>query len=240
MLLALALRSIRRRSLPKSSRVNWISGASCVVAIAWLLFESPALYYYIQVLPLFIVAAVMGISRWWKPTMVANTIVAGICILFCFFAVMDTIHAERTAQALDRDNHTALAEALDSIHRNTSSIEPPLVLAQNPAITMLEHDKRVDLMTAHIVSFPTSSDPITSVLQKLRVNYLLLYVSHDGSNYSADYHALRPIADSIGTVILRKPGILFDVDRDYFSQNALNADGSLDTLILYKLPSIAH
>jgi hypothetical protein len=230
----------RRASLQKSNVPKWISEAALVIAVAWLLFESPALYYYIQVLPLFVVVASMVISRWWKPTMVASTIVAGVCILFSFFAVMDTIRAERTALVIDRDNHSALTEALDSIRSNTSFAGPPLVLAQNPAIAMLEHDKSVRLMTAHIESFPTSSDPIASVLQRLRLNYLVLYAAHDGSSYSADYHVLRPIADSLGTVIFRKLGILLDVDRDYFSPNAFNEEGSRDTLILYKLPSIAH
>jgi hypothetical protein len=114
------------------------------------------------------------------------------------------------------------------------------VLAQNPAIAMLEHDKNVRLMTAHLISFPVSNEPVANVLQKLHVQYILLYAAHDGSMYSADYHALRPIADSEGTIIFHKPGMLFDVDRDYFSASALRDESSHDTLILYKLPSIAH
>jgi hypothetical protein len=238
--IAIPLSVLRRASAQKSNTGKWISGSALVIAVAWLLFQSPALYYYIQVLPLFIVWAVMDISKRWKSTLIVNSIVVSICILLCVFAVMDTVRAERTSRKIDRDNHTVIAEALDSVRSNTNSGAPPLVLAQNPAIAMLEHDKRVHLMSAHIVSFPTSSEPIASILLKLHVNYLLLYAAHGGLNYSADYHTLRPIADSIGAVILRKPGVLFDVDRDYFSASALRDESSRDTLILYKLPSIAH
>jgi hypothetical protein len=238
--IAIALSVLRRTSTPKSNGVKWISEATLVIAAGWLMFQSPALYYYMQVLPLFIVWAVMDISRRWKSMMVTNSIALGICISLCFFAVMDSIRAERTARVIDRYNHKVLAEAVDSIRSNTNSVERPLVLAQNPAIAMLEHDKSVRLMTAHIVSFPTSNEPIASVLQQLRVNYILMYAPHDGSSYSSDYHTLRPIADSLGTIVLRMPGILFDVDRDYFSAGTLRDESSYDTLILYKLPSIAH
>ena len=95
-------------------------------------------------------------------------------------------------------------------------------------------------MTAHLISFPVSNEPIANVLQKLHVQYILLYAAHDASMYSADYHALRPIADSLGTVIFRRAGMLFDVDRDYFSASALGDGRPRDTLILYKLSSIAH
>jgi hypothetical protein len=237
---AIILRLAVRSSVSKTNRGSWISGAAIAIAIAWLLFESPALYYYVQVLPLFIIALISGISRKWMVNPITISVLVGISIALCSFGILDSIHATCSAWKIENGNHRVLAEAIDSIRSDTKSSVPPIVLAQNPAIAMLEHDKNVRLMTAHLISFPVSNEPIANVLQKLHVQYILLYAAHDGSVYSADYHALRPIADSEGTIIFRKPGMLFDVDRDYFSVSALRDESSHDTLILYKLPSIAH
>jgi hypothetical protein len=239
-LVAIVLSAVHRSIIGKSNRGTWISGAAIVVAVAWLLFQSPALYYYIQVLPLWIVAIVIGLSRRWKPDLAMYSMVVGISVGLFAFGMIDSIRGERTAREIDRGNHHALIEAIDSIRRNANFSAPPLILAQNPAIAMLEHDSSLQLMTAHLVSFPTSSEPIVNMLRNLDVQYILLYAAHDGSIYSAEYHALRPLADSLGTIVLRKPGILFDVHRDYFAQDALKEDSSRDTLILYKLPTIAR
>ncbi len=242
LLLAVAATILRFAIRPlshRSDREKWISRAAIVICLAWLLLQSPALYYYIQVIPLFILAIVIGINRRWRSTLASCIIVTALSIILFAFGFSDAMRAVRAAGIIDRNNHAALMEAMDSI-RSSEVAERPIVLAQNPAIAMLEHEKSVRLMTTHLVSFPTSSEPIANVLRKLNVQYMLLYASHDGSIYSADYRALRPIADSLGKIILRKTGILFDVHRDYFSTDALNEDLSLDTLILYRLPAIAH
>jgi hypothetical protein len=238
-IVAIILRSAVRTPFQRSNRDKWISSAAIVICVAWLLLQSPALYYYIQVLPLFIVAIVIGISRRWRSALAISVIVVAISITLSIFGLNDAMRAERTAGIIDRNNHAAIMGAIDSI-RSHEVTERPIVIAQNPAVAMLEHEKSVQLMTAHLVSFPTSSEPIADVLHKLNVQYVLLYVPHDGSVYSADYRALRSIADSLGEIILRRPGILFDVHRDYFAAGALNENLALDTLILYKLPAIAH
>ncbi len=237
---AIIIRFIIHSTVQKSNRETWISGTAIVIVVAWLLFESPALYYYIQVLPLFIVVLMVGISRRWKLNSVTFLILISISMVLGYLGIIDSIHAERISRAIDEGNRTALAEAVDSIRNDTHFAVPPVVLAQNPAIAILENDGRVRLMTAHLISFPTSSEAIAKVLQKLDANYILLYAARDGSIYSADYHALRPIADSLGTVMFRKPGILFDVNRDYFSSDALRDNRSLDTLILYKIHTLAR
>ncbi len=228
----------RRTSVPENNLIKWISGAAIIILIAWLLLESPARYYFVQVIPLFIVVSVIKLSTWWKSTLASCSVVIAISTALCLFGVMDSISAEHSASAIDQSNHSAIALALDSIQANTKTRGRPIVLAQNPAISMLEHEKSVQLMTAHFVTFPTSNESIPKVLQKLGVRYIVLYAAHDGSIYSADYHALRPVADSLGAIMLRKPGMLFDVDRDYF--NAFSAAESSDTLILYKLPTVAQ
>ena len=237
---AIVLCFVKRSSVEKSQMGTWISSAAIAIALAWLLFESPALYYYVQVVPLFIVALVVGISRRWKLAPATLSIVVGISMALCGFGIIDSIRAERAAHAIENGNCLALSEALDSIRSNTHSSDAPIVLAQNPAIAILEHDKNIRLMTAHLVSFPITNEPIVNVLEKLHAQYILLYAAHDGSVYSADYHVLRPIADSIGTIMFRKTGMLFDVHRDYFVEPAFSKDSSQDTLLLYKLSTIAR
>ncbi len=238
--IGIVLRLTARSSVQKSNRGAWLSGAAIVIAVAWLLFQSPALYYYVQVLPLFIVAMVIGISKRWKLSVPVLSIMAGIAIVLGYFGFTDTIRASRVAETIERGNHAALVDALAIIDKSAVTSKAPLILAQNPAIAMLEHDSSVRLMTAHLVSFPVSSEPIAKVLRNLNVQYILLYAAHDGSIYSAEYHALHPLADSIGTIVLRKSGILFDVHRDYFTPDALSENSAQDTLILYKLPSIVR
>lgn len=163
-------------------------------------------------------------------------------VLLCYFGLRDTVHAGDLARTMERDNKAALAEALDTIEHDVESGPKgkPLILAQNPGIAWFEHQRNVRLMTPHLIDFPTSGAPLSTELQPLGVNYILLYAAHDGAIYSDDYRRLRPLADSMCTVIFRKTGTLFDVHRDYFAGKTLNDMPTNDTLILYKLPSIVR
>ena len=226
-----------RRSQVLMPREGWLLGAAFVVAIGWLLFESPALYYYVQVLPLLIAALITMIAARLRINLIFSVIIgiAGVCL--SYFAMRDTAQAASISKILEQDNHIALQNALNTIEEDWHSNARPTVLAQNPAIDWLDHDPRVQLMTAHLVSFPVSNAPIAGTLRALGVNYVILYAAHDGNIYSADERVLRPIADSVGTILFRQTGTLFDVHRDYFSPPVLNDTLPEDTLILYKLPS---
>jgi hypothetical protein len=218
-----------RRSSKKNSREIFLFGGTAVILIAWLFFESPARYYFIQVLPLFIVAATIAI---YSRQIVNKVLPIAICSLaLLYFGMRDARNAQELSETIHRDNSTAIEAALHTI-RTESRSSRPIVLAQNPAIASLEREPDIRLMTAHFVSFPLSSEPIANVLRTIPVNYIVLYAAGDGSVYSDDYHALRPIADSVGTVLLKQTGILFDVHRDYFTNVATRPN---DTLILYKL-----
>ncbi|HEY3874174.1 MAG TPA: hypothetical protein VGM92_01750 [Candidatus Kapabacteria bacterium] len=224
----------RRTSRSNTSAPSaFINGSAMIVLIAWLFFQSPALYYYVHVLPIFIVAMTIAISRRWNLNVSMLAITLLISVALCFVAVKDSVHARESAERIANDNGLALEASLRAIHSEKNS-GTPLVLAQNPAIAILEHDARVRLMTAHLISFPISNAPLADRLRALKVQYLLLYASHDGSSYSDDYHALRPFADSLGTVMVKSVGILFDVHRDYFNPQTFTC--TPDTLILYKLP----
>jgi len=231
-----------RRVVPATARERWLSGAAIIIAVAWLLFQSPALYYYIEVLPLFILAIMLSISARWKPSRVFYLAIVLVSILMFYFGFRDTVRVGVLARTLDRENHGVLATSLDSIMQESKGqfYSKPIVLAQNPAIAWLEHEPSVRLMTAHLIGFPVSNAPVPTILRRLGINYMLLYAAHDGATYSADYKILRPVADSLGTIVFRRTGIFFDVHRDYFAGTTLNARDSLDTVTLYRFSPIAR
>jgi hypothetical protein len=217
------------RSSKKSSRENFLFGGTAIILIAWLFFESPARYYFVQVLPLFIVTAMIAIS---SRQIVNKVLPIALCSLgLLYFGIRDARNARTLSETIYRDNATAIEAALRVIYTEPHGSRP-IVLAQNPAIASLEREQDIRLMTAHFVSFPLSSESIANVVLTIPVKYMMLYAAGDGSVYSDDYHALRPVADSIGTVLLKQTGILFDVHRDYFTNVATRPN---DTLILYKL-----
>ncbi len=226
-----------RRSPVVSARERWLFGSSIVVALGWLLLQSPALYYYMHVIPLFIATLTTIIAGRLRVTIVATIAITIIALCLSYFALRDVARASELSTALDRENHAALFDALNKIEHDATSSSLPIVLAQNPAIAFLEHSSKVRMMTAHLVSFPVTNAPIADVLKSLGVNYFLLYAAHDGSTYSADDGALRPLADSLGTIELKNTGTLFDVHRDYFAPQLLRDSASSDTLLLYKFPT---
>src|SRR5581483_10320881 len=192
----------------------------------------PALYYYMQVLPLFVVALIALLASRWRSSLLlcVPTLVAGI--ILCYLGTRDALNASSLAETIARDNNRAIEEVTTTINLQSPNGRPT-VLAQNPAIARLEHDTTLRLMTAHFISFPIYRGPIPDILRATHVGYIVLYASHDGSVYSEEYGVLRPIADRIATPVLKIPGTLFDVHRDYFKP--LSQD-SLDTLILYSFP----
>jgi len=237
----IAIQIIFLSKAEKSHKASFIYGAAIAIAISWLLFESPALYYFFQVIPIFIVVLFIEFNKQLQGTKVTQMASIAIAIVLCYFGVSDTMRAAHLSKAIEQDNSVAIASALDSIKAETKQGTIPIVLAQNPAIAIVEHEKNVRLMTAHLVSFPTSSKSIADVLKDVGVSYMILYAPHDRLSYSLDYHVLRPIADSIGTIVLRKTGTMFDVHRDYFSEQTDDRQFALnqDTMILYRL-SIAR
>ena len=220
--------------IQRKSRVNnrdsFFFGAVVIILIAWLFFQSPALYYYIHVLPLFIVAIAIGISSRDKNNRMLLLILTACAIPMALLSISDTLVAGNVSRTIERDNHAAMNAALSTVRSDSNRT----VLAQNPAIAFLERQRDIHLMTAHLISFPLTIAPIAETLHDLNVRSILLYAPGDGSVYSEDYQKLRPVADSIGTIVLKQTGTLFDVYRDYFKRDIRYPD----TLILYKLPNI--
>ncbi len=230
--IVLALLIVRRRMTTNTPATSFTTDAGIVILIAWLFFESPALYYYVQVLPLFVVVLLSKIASRIRPSAGFSAVILGCAVLLAVFSVKDSSMAHEQASRIETDNHMALDAAVRTIAFDSKNTRP-IVLAQNPAIAYLEHDTSVRLMTAHLVSFPTSLGSLASQIESTGARYMLLYVSGDGTRYSEDYAALRPQADSIGTIMFKRTGTLFDVHRNYFE--AVHLSVKPDTMILYKL-----
>lgn len=222
----------RKRITPSTQATSFAIGAAIVIFVAWMFFESPALYYYVQVLPLFVVVLVATLAARVRPSVGFSVVIVGCAIVFAALSIRDSSVARELAATLEKDNRAALDAAVRTIASDSRKTRP-IVLGQNPAIAYLEHDTSVRLMAAHLVSFPTRLGSLASQIESTGARYMLLYVSGDGSRYSEDYAALRPLADSIGTIMFKRTGTLFDVHRNYFE--AVHLSVKPDTMILYKL-----
>lgn len=222
--------AIRLALKPKSgnSRSQFWSRATIVIVIAWLFFQSPALYYYLHILPLVVIGLGVTISERVK---ISPLILVAFGTLICILGIRDTVNATALAEPIARDNNAAITACLQMMTRRE---QPPITLAQNPGIARLEHSP-VQLMTAHFLDFPTTKDAPSQIIRRLGVQYIILYAPADGKSYSSDYATLRPIADSIAIVRLRVPGVLLDAGRDYFHFDALRESTPKDTLILYEV-----
>jgi hypothetical protein len=215
-----------KKHVPSSDRHRFLLGATLTVVVAWLLLESPALYYYVQILPLVIIALIASLSLRINDRLTWATTIVGL--LLGVMAIQDCVHASAVSSVLNKDNSAAIQLFADSIRPSSSRT----VLAQNPAIAMLEFEHEIRLMTPHIVDFSISKKPLREQLDSIGVDFMLLYAAGDGKEYSGDHYALRPIVDSFGEVIARRTGRMFDVRRDYFSRSSLDR---IDTVTLYRL-----
>jgi hypothetical protein len=223
----------KRQAASCQPRRSFLLGASGTVLVAWLLFESPALYYYVHILPLFIVAMIADIYARLQVGKMLTSRIALLAVPLAYFGISDASRAAHVSQRIAHDNRAALEQVVRYVTSESHEGSHSVILAQNPAIAYLEADRNVRLMTAHIVSFPLTDQPIATALRNLGVRYILLYAAHDGSIYSEDYRMLRPVADSIGTIVFKQTGVLFDVHRDYFASSKVAL--ASDTLLLYKL-----
>jgi hypothetical protein len=218
----------RRRTVAGTTQEAFLGGAALVVLLAWLLFQSPALYYYVQVLPIFAVVLILYVSRRILLNATATVLMVVASLLLSYASMRDVIVSSTLARELHADNHRALERTI------AAALQPgrrPVVLAQNPAIAALYPRSDLQLMTAHFISFPERVETLAQTVRRLGVEYMLLYASSSVPHYSEDEAALRPLADSIGTLMHRETGQLFDVGKDYFSEQKWPPD----TLLLYRI-----
>jgi hypothetical protein len=210
--------------------VRFISGFAVAVFVAWLLFESPALYYYPQVLPIFCAALVISCYSSVGERRATRWATLAIGVAMAFVGIRDALSVRPLAHAISEANQSAIRAARQQI--DISPIRhTPHVLAQNPAIDQLNSAPTLRLVTPHFVSFPTSNAPIPQQLDQIGIDFVLLYSLPSARDYSAEYGLLRTALQSKGLKIGEWTGTLFDVDRDYFHPDLARQD----TLTLYRV-----
>jgi hypothetical protein len=216
-----------RRPQNKTFARQFWTRATVVILIAWLFFQSPAVYYYLHILPVVVIWFAILIHERIR----YNSIIPiAIGVILSIVGIRDCLLAEPLANRIASNNSAAIDQCLKIM----SSAEHPVVLAQNPAIARLEHASTIGLMTPHFLDFPVRDESSIKTMRRVGVRYMMLYAPGDRKTYSSDYAALRPLADSAGVVRARIPGILLDANRDYFNTPALEQLPK-DTLILYEL-----
>jgi len=203
---------------------------SCILAIvSWLLLESYAIYYYMQVLPLIVFVSALLIARSLPAPVASRSVRVALLIasiLISYVALTDATLALTSGSRVTTANHQALKQAVSNI--------PPtgdVILAQNPSLAWLLHRTNMKVMSSHFLEFPITDRAPADVMKAEHVKYLLLYVDPKDKNYSFEVPTMMRVADSVGELIATQHGALLDVDRNYFALDT----SRVDTLKLYKL-----
>ena len=129
---------------------------------------------------------------------------------------------------MTKSNRSALEVAFATVSLEKS----PVVLIQNPGLAWLLKRDQAGTMTEHFISFPLDDRAPSEVLKAQKVQYLVLYSESGHPNYADEFVPLKRVADSLGTTVSTKTGLLFDAGRNYFAMDTTR----IDTLRLYKLP----
>ncbi len=194
-----------------------------LIVVSWMLFEGPAVFYNIHVLPVLAVAGgILVAPAFGKP--LPKTTSWSLGIAFTAFAIVTIITGNDRAEVGKRlvsSNERAIHTLVGPI---ASFASPPIVLTDEPAENEIAGMRGVRLMTNHLLLFGEENRPLAEILNEKRVDYLLLY--------STDrWHSpFRQIADSLYEFEGEQIGTLTDQARTY-SEPRWN---ELDTLRLYK------
>jgi hypothetical protein len=205
-----------------------IAMLACVI-VSWLLFQSYAIYYYLHVLPVLVLISFGSIAHiLTQKRLVPSLFSIVVAFLVAHFGFYDGVHAKESAIRLTASNRSVLEAAFATIPLEKS----PVVLIQNPGLAWLLKRDPFGTMSEHFISFPLDDRPPSEVMKAQRVQYLALYSEPGNPNYADEFAPLKQVADSLGTMVSTKTGLLFDAGRDYFALDTMR----IDTLRLYKLP----
>ncbi len=203
---------------------------ACVLAVlSWLLFESYAMYYYMQVLPLIALVLTFVISRA-VPRLILKSetrlaLSFGAIVIF-YFGIADASRAGTSGARITGVNEQALRHTMQNM------INPRgVILAQNPALAWLLYHTELTVMSPHFLEFPLNERADVEVMRGEQVAYVLSYTESGQSNYSFEVTPMKHVTDSLGELIATEHGRLLDVNRNYFALDSTR----IDTLKLYKL-----
>ena len=224
--LAIVLLIATRRKLLGSMLFVWLIVAGLV---SWTLLESSApSSYVIYVLPLMILFILKALPSEGKHLSPIICFIAGLVI--AAFSTTQVIRAGAIGARISDTNRSAVAQALDSIAHDSISGKP-VVLAFSPAVNVVALDTATSLMTTQFIEYAVDSLSAADICQRYHVRYLMTYASALKPDYMREVTPLRQLAESRGTLMWQRAGILTDIGRNYVSLDTL----ALDTLKLYRL-----
>ena len=188
-----------------------------------MLFEGPAVFYNIHILPLFAIGGVVLLQPL-EPKLDRQTqawLLMLASIVLSIFVIISQERVGSVGSRLSLEDKMAINSLLDPLRSKTA---PPLILTDQPAYNALAHNEAVRLMTNHLLLFGEENKPLADILREKRVNYLLLYSTVLWQS------PFRQIADSLTTLVGVQVGTLTDQARTYDEPDWRN----LDTLRLYR------
>jgi MFS family permease len=226
---AVLLLIVRIKHFTLSLAERFALQAFALVCLSWLLLESYAIYYYMQVLPLIVVVSVLLIVRSLSSKLVfpASRIAIALTSLVVFyFAISDALRAHAAGAMLTSANE----QALDRMTRGLPSTND-VILTQNPALAWLLFHTDLKVMSPHFLEFPLSEKAPTEVMREQHVRYILSYADPQQRNFSFEVVPMKHATDSLGELIATERGILLDVNRNYFTLDTTR----VDTINLYRI-----
>ncbi|MEO8872579.1 MAG: hypothetical protein ABI444_07890 [Candidatus Kapaibacterium sp.] len=202
-----------------------------LVATFWLvmscmLFEGPAVFYLIHLLPWLAIAAVLLAERAVRRFIngKARRVVIIVASLFVVCAITNAFyHAEmfgNVGATLTQAHSAAVSELLAKTY---TLGKKPLIATAQQGVNYVDRDTNVRLMTYHFLLFGLENVSPIEVIDSEHVDYLLTYTGRPDD-------AMQSAADSYGTLVATSIGHYTDLYRDYFAPNWTH----LDTLRLYR------
>lgn len=192
---------------------------SLLVLGSWMLFEGPAVFYNIHILPVVALSASI-LLRPVLASVSARWLAVAAAIVIAATALLRQEQYGHVGARLVNGNRAAIHSLVDPIARDSR----PLILTDEPGLNEIAADTNVRLMTNHLLLFGAEDKPVPDILREQGVHFLLLYST-------VRWHSpFRGIADSLYTLVGERTGTLTDQARTY-SDPAWN---EIDTLRLYK------
>lgn len=218
-----------RREISNRYHLRMLVCAS-VALLVWYFLQRIHPAYTIQMLPLFILAATIAISRMHLP----RWVILGACVVVSVVTIVsmtESTPAARNGADWTNANEEAIAKLRSRIVAVGSS--KPLVMVEASATMPLLSDTTIRLMTTHFQFFPIYDDSIEQTLDRHGVDYCILF---NTAHYGYDRNAIDPLVRTIksrGDLIGSEAGDFFDIGKDYFDPHPHRLN--LDTLFLYRL-----
>lgn len=227
LVLGLALNALFWKRITLSASQPHFLWLALLTTLSWMAFEGPAVFYNLHALPVFTVCGAIALTIVWQvlPKAAGNALLPIVALAIAIYTAATSLPMERhrasVGEAITEGNRTAIAALLGPITASDSS--RPIVLTDEPGYDAIMANPHFRLMTKHLLLFGGEEKPLAEILHEHHVQYLMLYSTWRWQS------PVRPVADSLYTLIGEQRGMLTDQARGY--DNPDNAHE--DTLRLY-------